>query len=260
MCLLIAPRESWAMLQSRCKTFISQGHVTCSVWKDETVSEGNWRSPLSAINATGDAIPRDASLQLCFSALLSQHSLHIVSPLLFCLFFCTAVKYTVQLLPSYTILASLLQACTLLQVWANPYLQACVYLWLTNRCSEVILVPSGEELNDSEMLMQLIREAQSKEGRGFNIREGYVWVKRRLWVKIKSAQGEVKPNESITGSWVCPSISQDPGLTGLLEMNSWKGCSAYIHSFISSENSASFSLFLSQHPVSNLVSLLFFIR
>lgn len=71
---------------------------------------------------------------------------------------------------------------------------------LSNPCSEVIPVPSGEELNDCEMLMQLIREAQSREGRGFNIKEGYVWVKRRLWVKIKSAQGEVKPNESITAS------------------------------------------------------------
>lgn len=71
---------------------------------------------------------------------------------------------------------------------------------LSNLCSEVIVVPSGEELNDCKMLIQLIREAQSWEGRGFNIKRGYVWVKRRLWVKIKSAQGEVKPNESITGS------------------------------------------------------------
>lgn len=41
-------QKSLPMLQSRCKTFISRGDVPCSVRKDETVSEGNWRSPLSA--------------------------------------------------------------------------------------------------------------------------------------------------------------------------------------------------------------------
>lgn len=80
---------------------------------------------------------------------------------------------------------------------------------LSDLCSEVIPYPSGGELNDCEMLMQLIREAQSREGRGFNIKEDYVWVKRRLGVKIKSAEGEVKPNGSITGSRVCQSISHD---------------------------------------------------
>lgn len=83
-------QKSLAMLHSRCKTFISQGDVPCSVRKDEAVSEGNWRSPLSVTDATGDAIPRDASFQLCFSSALSHPSLLMVS----LLSFCPAVMYT----------------------------------------------------------------------------------------------------------------------------------------------------------------------
>lgn len=88
--------KSLATLQSRCKTFISRGDALRSARKDETVSEGNWRSPLSATNATGDALPRDASFQLCFSSPLSQPSLLIVS----LLSFCPAVMYTPHFSPS----------------------------------------------------------------------------------------------------------------------------------------------------------------
>lgn len=62
--------------------------------------------------------------------------------------------------------------------------------------SEVIGAPSGEALNDCEMLMQLIREAKSREGRwragGVNEEGGPGGVKRRAEAKIKSAQGEGK--------------------------------------------------------------------
>lgn len=50
----------------------------------------------SATNATGDAIPRDASFQLCFSSPLSQPSLLIVS----LLSFCPAVMYPPRYFPS----------------------------------------------------------------------------------------------------------------------------------------------------------------
>lgn len=117
-------QKSLAMLQSRCKIFISRGVVPCSVRKDETVSEGNWRSPLSATNATGDAIPRDASFQLCFSSTLSQPSLLIVS----LLSFCPAVMHTPLFsLWFWLFLASSLQACMLPQERADSYLQACVH-------------------------------------------------------------------------------------------------------------------------------------
>lgn len=129
MYVLIAPRESLAMLQSRCKTFISRGDVPCSVRKDETVSEGNWRSPLSATSATGDTIPRDASLKLCFSSLLSQPSLLFVSLLSLCLCLCTADMYTAQFLPSDVILAVSGIVAAGLQEQADPPSQACVHLW-----------------------------------------------------------------------------------------------------------------------------------
>lgn len=86
-----------------------------------------------------------------------------------------------------------------LQEPADPHLQACVHLFKLFPTS-VLRSPQFLPVNDCEMLMQLIREAQGREGSGFIIKEGYVGVKRRLWVKIKSAQGEVKSNESITGS------------------------------------------------------------
>lgn len=88
--------KSLATLQSRCKTFISRGDALPSAREDESVSEGNWRSPLSATNASGDALPRDASFQLCFSSPFSQPSLLIVS----LLSFCPAVMYTPHFSPS----------------------------------------------------------------------------------------------------------------------------------------------------------------
>lgn len=114
-------QKSLAMLQSRCKTFISRGDVPCSVRKDETVSEGNWRSPLSATNATGDAIPRDASFQLCLSSTLSQPSLLIVS----LLSFCPAVMYTPHFSPSDFGCFWHLRCRP--QERADSYLQACVH-------------------------------------------------------------------------------------------------------------------------------------
>lgn len=60
-------------------------------------------------------------------------------------------------------------------------------LALSNLSSEVIIAPSGEALNDCEMLMQLIREAKSREGRGLNKKGRLDGVKRRARAKIKSA-------------------------------------------------------------------------
>lgn len=63
---------------------------------------------------------------------------------------------------------------------------------LSNLSSEVIVAPSGEALNDCEMLMQLIREAKSREGSGLNKNGGPSRVKRRAKTEIKSVQGEGK--------------------------------------------------------------------
>lgn len=54
------------------------------------------------------------------------------------------------------------------------------------------MAPSGKALNDCEMLMQLIREAKSRERRGLNKKGGPTGVKRRVKAKIKSAQGDGK--------------------------------------------------------------------
>lgn len=54
------------------------------------------------------------------------------------------------------------------------------------------MAPSGKALNDCEMLMLLIREAKSREGRGLNKKGRLDGVKRRARAKIKSARGEVK--------------------------------------------------------------------
>lgn len=173
------------MLQSRCKTFISQGDVPGSVRKDETVSEGNWRSPLSATNATGDAIPRDASLQLCFSSPLPQPS----SLLFLCLCLCTADIYTAQFLPSDVILALSGVVAAGLQEWADPHLQACLHLFKLFPTS-VLRSPQFLPVNDCEMLMQLIREAQGGgvyyKGR---VRRGQEEVMGKN--KVSSRRGEV---------------------------------------------------------------------
>lgn len=55
----------------------------------------------------------------------------------------------------------------------------------------------------SEMLMELIREAKSREGRGLNKKGGQDGVKRRAQAKIKSAQGEVKGRNQLQ---VCESV------------------------------------------------------
>lgn len=51
--------------------------------------------------------------------------------------------------------------------------------------------------------MQLIREAKSGEGRGFNKKGGPGEVKRRAKAKIKSAQGEGKGTNQLQ---VCKSL------------------------------------------------------
>lgn len=77
------PGKVWQCYSLDVRLSSAEAMCHAPVRKDETVSEGNWRSPLSATNATGDAIPWDASLQHCFSLLLSQPSLLIVSLLPF---------------------------------------------------------------------------------------------------------------------------------------------------------------------------------
>lgn len=50
---------------------------------------------------------------------------------------------------------------------ARKHLYACGVLALSDLSSEIIQAPSGKALNDYEMLMQLIREAQKHGGKGF---------------------------------------------------------------------------------------------
>lgn len=65
---------SQAVLQRRCKTFVSRGDLQCSQAECRArgvclFQGGNWRSVLSARNAAGDAIPtRRFPPALCFSS------------------------------------------------------------------------------------------------------------------------------------------------------------------------------------------------
>lgn len=82
-------------------------------------------------------------------------------------------------------------ACSHTCICALPALKP-----LSDLSSEVTEAPSGEALNDYEMLMQLIREAKSREERGQNKGGGPGRVKTRAKAKIKSAKerGRVRIN------------------------------------------------------------------
>lgn len=87
--------------------------------------------------------------------------------------------------------------------WMLPHKHqcACGVQALSNLSSEVIIAPSGKVLNEStsEMLMELIKEAKSREERGLNEKGGQDGVKRRAQAKSKVSSRRGEGQESITG-------------------------------------------------------------